>query len=224
MTTMGELLRGGRDRSGMTVEEVADVTNMPRDTITALEQDEIAVLPEAPFTRGFIRIYSRVLGMPAEPVLEAYSRALGVQQYVLDEPVRQLRRRRVTRLVAGVFALVVFVIGLGSVIVFATQVINPETQLHAVNMEVQRIEQLREGSVVEFYVLRPCEFEVLIDGRLGFNGKISAGSRQEWVPQSEMRVTASEGNAIEVRIDGQKTGALGPRGGGVQRTWRVLIQ
>ena len=224
MTTMGELLRGGRDRSGMTVEEVADATNIPRDTIIALEQDDIAVLPEAPFTRGFIRIYSRVLGMPAEPVLEAYSRALGVQQYVLDEPVRQLRRRRVTRLVAGVFALVVLVIGLGSVIVFATQVINPETQLHAVNTEVQRVEQLREGSVVEFYALRPCEFEVLIDGRLGFNGKISGGSRQEWVPQSEMRVTASEGNAIEVRIDGQKTGTLGSRGGGVQRTWRVLIQ
>ena len=106
MTTMGELLRGGRDRAGMTVEEVADATNMPRDTIVALEQDDISVLPGGPFTRGFIRIYSRVLGIPAEPVLEAYSRALGAQQYVLDEPVRQLRRLRYTRIVAGVVAQV----------------------------------------------------------------------------------------------------------------------
>ena len=220
MTTMGELLRGGRDRTGMTVEEVADATNMPRDTIVALEQDDISVLPEGPFTRGFIRIYSRVLGIPAEPVLEAYSRALGAQQYVLDEPVRQLRRLRYTRILAGVVALAVVVIGIGSLIF--TSKSDPE--LHVVNTEVQRVEQLREGSVVELIALRPCEIEVVIDGRSGFNGKISGGSRQEWVPQSEMRVTASEGNAIEVRIDGQKTGTLGPLGTGVQRTWRVLAR
>ena len=220
MTTMGELLRGGRDRAGMTVEEVADATNMPRDTIVALEQDDISVLPEGPFTRGFIRIYSRVLGIPAEPVLEAYSRALGVQQYVLDEPVRQLRRLRYTRILAGVVALAVVVIGIGSLIF--TSKSDPE--LHVVNTEVQRVEQLREGSVVELVALRPCEIEVVIDGRSGFNGKISGGSRQEWVPQSEMRVTASEANAIEVRIDGQKTGTLGPLGTGVQRTWRVLAR
>ena len=99
-----------------------------------------------------------------------------------------------------------------------------DPELHVVNTEVQRVEQLREGSVVELVALRPCEIEVVIDGRSGFNGKISGGSRQEWVPQSEMRVTASEGNAIEVRIDGQKTGTLGPLGTGVQRTWRVLVR
>ena len=221
MTTMGELLRGGRDRAGMTVEEVADATNMPRDTIVALEQDDISVLPGGPFTRGFIRIYSRVLGIPAEPVLEAYSRVLGVQQYVLDEPVRQLRRLRYTRILAGVVALAVVVIGIGSLILFTSK---SDPELHVVNTEVQRVEQLREGSVVELVALRPCEIEVVIDGRSGFNGKISGGSRQEWVPQSEMRVTASEGNAIEVRIDGQKTGTLGPLGTGVQRTWRVLVR
>ena len=224
MTTMGELLRGGRNKAGMTLEEVVDATNMPRDTIVALEQDEIAVLPEGPFTRGFIRIYSRVLGMSAEPVLEAYSRALGAQQYVLDEPVRQLRRLRFIRLVAAVVTFAVVVIGLGSVIGFATQLISFETPLHVGNTEVQRVEQLREGSVVQFVAIRPCEIEVVIDGRSGFNGKISAGSRQEWVPQSEMRVTASEGNAIEVRIDGQKTGTLGSSGTGAQRTWRVLVR
>ena len=221
---MGELLRDGRDRAGLTVEEVADATKMPRNNIIALEQDDLAVLPEEPFTRGFIRIYSRVLGIPAEPVLEAYSHALGIQQYALAEPVRRLRRRRFNRRVLGVFVLGLLILGVVSAIVFNGRMVSPGAQVRAVNAEVETVDELRSGSVVAFIALRSSDFEVFVDGRLGFNGNISGGSRQEWIPQSEIRVTANEGNAIEVRIDGELVGTLGPNGAGIQRTWRVLIK
>jgi cytoskeletal protein RodZ len=224
MASMGELLRDGRDRTGMTVEEVADATNMPRDNIIALEQDALAVLPEELFTRGFIRIYSRVVGIPAEPVLKAYSHALVVQQYALAEPVRRLRRRRFNRRVLGVFMLGLLMFGVVIAVVFTGRLVSPEAQVRAVNAEVETVDELRSGSVVEFTALRPSDFEVFVDGRLGFSGKISGGSRQEWVPQSEMRVMANEGNAIEVRIDGKLVGTLGPNRSGIQRIWRVPIK
>ena len=77
MATMGELLRAARDRAGLTVDEVAETTNIPRHHIAALESDDVDALPEEPFTRGFIRIYSRALGVASEPVLAAYAQTLG---------------------------------------------------------------------------------------------------------------------------------------------------
>ena len=44
MATMGELLRAARDRAGLTVDEVAETTNIPRQHIAALEADDVVVI------------------------------------------------------------------------------------------------------------------------------------------------------------------------------------
>ena len=105
MATMGEMLRAARDQAGLTVEAAASATRIPRHNLIALETDNLDVLPAEPFTRGLIRIYTRTLAVPEEPVLNAYATALNARRYAASAPNRAaLRRRR--RRGAGMIAVV----------------------------------------------------------------------------------------------------------------------
>ena len=59
----------------------------------ALERSDLAALPAPPFTKGFIQVYAKFLGLDAGPILDAYreleqQRGLGVEERerrMLDE-------------------------------------------------------------------------------------------------------------------------------------------
>ena len=92
MATMGEMLRAARDQSGLSLEAVSSATRIPRHNLIALEADNLEVLPAEPFTRGLIRVYTRALAVPEEPVLNAYATALSARRLAAGAPDRALRR------------------------------------------------------------------------------------------------------------------------------------
>jgi cytoskeleton protein RodZ len=58
----GALMRGAREKAGMSVQQLANGMNLSQKQILALEADDLAALPAATFVRGFVRNYARIVG------------------------------------------------------------------------------------------------------------------------------------------------------------------
>ena len=220
MATMGEMLRAARDQSGLSLEAVSSATRIPRHNLIALETDNLDVLPAEPFTRGLIRVYTRALAVPEEPVLNAYTTALGARRLAAGAPDRALRRRQ-GRLIAVAIAVVVVIVAAVLLVVQSGGLPMPAPSESPTRASSPADAGLRVGGVLELVAVRPTELAVVVDGRSVFEGQISAGSSQTWSAQREIAVRAEAPDAIEVRIDGASIGILGPPGGSFQRTWRV---
>ena len=70
--TFGEDLRRERLIREVPLEEISAATKISMRLLTALEASDVSKLPAPVFTRGFIRAYSRQLGLDAEEMVNAY--------------------------------------------------------------------------------------------------------------------------------------------------------
>ena len=83
-SSIGQVLRDAREAQGMTLEEAAARLRLMQRQIVAMEADEFESLGQPVFARGFVRNYSRLLGLepkvllahmegaPAEPAVVSY--------------------------------------------------------------------------------------------------------------------------------------------------------
>lgn len=89
----GAALRKARTDLRMSVEEVARELNLSPRHIAALEGDDYQSLAGAAYVRGYLRRYARLLGLPPEPLLDAFNRLPMAAQrtdLVAPAPVRQI--------------------------------------------------------------------------------------------------------------------------------------
>lgn len=71
----GAYLSSEREKSKLSVQQVADKLYLDVNLIKALEADNYEQLPPPIFIRGYIRNYAKLLEIPAEPILTAYERS-----------------------------------------------------------------------------------------------------------------------------------------------------
>ena len=69
---LGHILREARETKGYTLREVQDKTRISSRFLEALETGDFDRLPTPTHVRGFLRNYSRFLGLDPEPLLERY--------------------------------------------------------------------------------------------------------------------------------------------------------
>ncbi len=73
MDSFGEYLRRERKLRGVTLEEIAKVSNISITYLKALESDDFESLPAEVFIRGFLRCYAQSSGMDGSEVILAYN-------------------------------------------------------------------------------------------------------------------------------------------------------
>ncbi|PKN57670.1 MAG: hypothetical protein CVU56_09590 [Deltaproteobacteria bacterium HGW-Deltaproteobacteria-14] len=97
MEQVGAKLRDARVARGMSVEDIAQVTKIPRASVAALEANALAALPALIFVKGFVRAYARAVGIDPAPlvrVLEAQKEAHDSARDGYVAPRRANSRRR----------------------------------------------------------------------------------------------------------------------------------
>jgi len=119
MTDKSELadtLRDQLQRTGMTVDGLAERTKIPRSTIRSLLEEPIsAVLPERVYLRGHTSTLAKELGMDVDDVLRAFD-----ARYPVHAPETEdieggwLRRNTIVGAGLGCFALVAVAIAFAS--------------------------------------------------------------------------------------------------------------
>jgi len=75
LATFGEELRREREIRGISLKEIADTTKISKRFLEAIERNDHKTLPAPVFTRGFVREYSRYLGLNAEDIVNRYNYA-----------------------------------------------------------------------------------------------------------------------------------------------------
>ena len=73
LASFGEDLRREREIRGISLKEIADATKISKRFLEALERNDHRTLPAPVFTRGFVREYSRYVGLNAEDMVNRYN-------------------------------------------------------------------------------------------------------------------------------------------------------
>ncbi len=79
----GKALAQARADLGLSREDVARQLHLKAPLIVALENDNYESLPGMTYVRGYLRSYAQLLGLAAEPILEAHARLIGGPQPVV---------------------------------------------------------------------------------------------------------------------------------------------
>jgi cytoskeleton protein RodZ len=127
--SFGARLKWERERSGLSVTDVAARLRLHPRQVRALEQESLGALPEAAYVRGFVRSYARVLNVDEGPLISDLSEKLapsaasvvdGIAQQRDYSPVRAAARDQASRRVVVVGA-VLLLVGLGLLGWYATR-------------------------------------------------------------------------------------------------------
>jgi cytoskeleton protein RodZ len=75
VSSFGDKLRREREMRGVTLEEIAESTKIGTRSLRALEQEDFEKLPGGIFNKGFVRAYSRFLGLDEEQTVADFDLA-----------------------------------------------------------------------------------------------------------------------------------------------------
>ena len=71
--SLGELLRSARERQGLELADISEVTNVRREYLIALEEGRYLELPEDVYTRNFLRLYAQAVEEEPQRLLDVYT-------------------------------------------------------------------------------------------------------------------------------------------------------
>ncbi len=249
--TVGEILREARRKKGVTLEQAQAATRIRLKYLQALEEDDYAVLPSPVYVRGFLRNYASYLGLIPEEIVDLYRREhpeaahsmMGVRPH---QPIRNpISRHTWSPPTSAVTFSIVLVLVL--LLNWAYAHVFPSGQ----QRQVGQVEPKDLAGIavpepsptplptampaptatpaatprpavltLDLRALRETSVRVTVDGEVRFDGTMRRGALQVWSGRS-ISVRAASGDALEIKVNGQAAGTLGPNGQPAEREWRL---
>src|SRR5208282_5443618 len=77
LPSFGEKLKQEREKRKMSLEQISSATKIGTRLLQALEEDKFSQLPGGIFNKGFVRAYSRVVGLDEDQTVAEYMQASG---------------------------------------------------------------------------------------------------------------------------------------------------
>jgi len=235
--TFGEELRRERLIREVSLEEISSATKISVRLLTALEKSDLSRLPAPVFTRGFIRSYSRHLGVDPDEMVNAYladlapdkSRDAGLKKGGLRSRFLRGRRAAASTIVISVTAILLL-LGLiarpqrrgGASTPIAVRQAAPAS-FKNVSVSPGPAPAIREESVADpaipaAGVSMVLEFEqdswteVSADGQTIFSGLSRRGTKQRFEARDGFRLTLGNAGGVRVTVDGRPLEPLGGAG------------
>ncbi|HFP6730583.1 TPA: helix-turn-helix domain-containing protein [Staphylococcus aureus] len=87
MKTVGEALKGRRERLGMTLTELEQRTGIKREMLVHIENNEFDQLPNKNYSEGFIRKYGSVVNIEPNQLIQAHQDEIPSNQAEWDEVI-----------------------------------------------------------------------------------------------------------------------------------------
>ncbi|CAC6031808.1 helix-turn-helix domain-containing protein [Staphylococcus aureus] len=87
MKTVGEALKGRRERLGMTLTELEQRTGIKREMLVHIENNEFDQLPNKNYSEGFIRKYVSVVNIEPNQLIQAHQDEIPSNQAEWDEVI-----------------------------------------------------------------------------------------------------------------------------------------
>jgi len=239
--TFGEELRRERLIREVSLDEISASTKISIRLLTALESSDVKKLPAPVFTRGFIRAYSKHLGLDPDEMVNAYIADVAPDR---DRDKGSSKRRGLKSLFRGrrgaAGAIVICVTG---VLLLLGLIVRPErppvAAAHArpvasvsfknVAVSPGPAPSIQDEAPAIAAAAAPAptatagvsmilEFEqdswteVSADGARVFSGLIRRGSKHQFDAREGFRLTLGNAGGVRVTVDGRAMGPLGSAG------------
>lgn len=95
--SLGEMLSEARQRKGLELSDISELTHIRQEYLRALEDGRYQDLPEDVYSRNYVRLYAQAVGLEAETVVDTYARERRrtVGMSTLEERLEKERRGEV---------------------------------------------------------------------------------------------------------------------------------
>jgi len=74
MTSLGEQLRNARRINNKSLEHISKDTNISKQYLKALEENNYDIFPGQVYIRGFLSVYAKYVGLDPQAILEQYDK------------------------------------------------------------------------------------------------------------------------------------------------------
>jgi len=224
--SFGEKLKEVREAKGYSLDYIEEETKIRKLYINALEQETFEVLPPRVYATGFVRRYSKFLGLNAdEMVVEFQSRAYYNES--IHEEVTQISQKEVDvgfpilyrNILAGI---VFFIIALWAgklVLGYITGRMDIPDQQATVPPKVEEpvkqpsppVPEVKKALVL-IEARQDCWLNVVVDGETVFTKIIKAGDKQEFEGKESVYIKAGNAGGIDITFNGEKVEPIGKYG------------
>lgn len=86
MASVAEQLRTAREAQNLTIQQIAEITNVRADHIRAIEDGNYNVFSAPVYIRGFVRSYARILKLDVPTIIAAVDAELGQTEKFAEPP------------------------------------------------------------------------------------------------------------------------------------------
>ena len=203
---LGEYLRRVRTSKRITLVEAEDRLHIRKSYLEAIELGDYEKIPNEVYVRGFLRSYSRFLGISPEKILARYDEEKRAREEEQDEIGQEEPRRAsnssgnrswLARGAIGIVCLLV-VVGLG--------IWQGPNAIHYIN---SKINGHTVGAIrVEATANKHVWLQVWVDGEIKAEGFYVSGDKQEWQGKNQIQVIAGDGSAVSLHVNGVSQGNM----------------
>ena len=250
LTEIGAYLRQVREDYSMSLEEIAARTMIQARLLRALEEGNLAKLPEPIYIQGFIKLYADALGLDGNEFADAFpteKQARMPQTSWKDSPAAQLRP---LHLYLAYVLLIMLSVGLLSRIVSRS---TPATSMTTSNLTAQpsmasssnptsattaqssaatipgtpRTSALNRPSDpsrpvrIDVKLTAQSWLRVDIDGQTEFEGVLSEGTERTWMAKSEIIVRAGNAGGVMLAYNSGQAERMGAPGAVEEKTFTL---
>ncbi len=234
LADMGAQLWTVRLEQGLSLDEMALLTKISPRLLQAIEQANLAELPEPVYTQGLIRQFADALGLNGADFSSTFP--IGMNRVSLKpgwkaRTVSQLRP--VHLYVLYIFVIFCSVSGLSELLNTATSQAtyrqnNPKEQRQRLaqpqitqNNQTQQRQVLSESfsstnasQQVQIGVTlkEKSWIRVVADGKVQYEGELPQGTQRTWIAQGELTVKAGNAGGVLVSVNKQQAKQLGEPG------------
>jgi len=215
---IGTALRKAREHRSKTIEEASRDTKIRAEYLRALERESFEALLGDVYVRGFLRSYSRYLGLDPDKVVSAYTSSVGEPE-PSELPIEALRPdrasndrlfrtgdRRSSWILAGGIALTLLIIAGAFGLLSRSRSTPQSAALPSTAPSVAPVEQKISVALIAKHQVNAV---ITIDGVEAFAGELSAREARSFQGAQELSVSFSRGGVVSLTVNGKDLGTPG---------------
>ena len=239
LKAIGSKLSHEREARSVTLDAVATKTYIPLRLLSAIEAGRMDLLPEPVFVQGFIRRYADTLGLDGTALSKEFAIESPVPIYDAEsppleaaEPLAPVSERPLWLYVLG------GAIGLGMLGLIVSSLINSrptEPPKPSANSIAPRKVQSKAAATpsglssasaspvaapgpvaVKLNMIDESWIEVVVDGKVAFDGTLQKGTQKTWAGQKQVIISAGNAGGVSASYNNGAAKSLGAPGDVVQ--------
>lgn len=239
MEYLGTFLKDAREKKGISLDEVYKSTKIPKDILNNIETDRISTIDSA-YLKGYLKIYSKYLGLETTPILEAYKNILLKKETIIPivTPIKKKHNNLILsprfNLTVCLNIFVVLFLVLASA-VFIRHVIKKKIETavvvntssdsdkktktplkkteKAVSPQAKNKTKLGKLSNVKLAIQAKenTYVRVKVDGRPVFQGVLRRGQIENWTAKKTIELFIGSAGSVNLEVNGRLLPPLGRR-------------